>query len=92
MPKMLTVTEAVRHFSEVIERVRFYGDRVVLTKGGKPVAEIGPTPLSAWVRLGDLPTVLAELPHLDPEDVARFADDLGAARQALSPPTDRWAS
>jgi len=91
MPKSITITEATRHFSGLIDRVRFYGERVILTKGGKPVAELGPTPLSDRVRLAELPGILAELPHLDPEDAAHFADDLKAARLTLTLPTDPWA-
>ncbi len=43
MPTRVTVTEAVRNFSEILGRVRFKGERFVLVKGGKPVAELGPT-------------------------------------------------
>jgi hypothetical protein len=35
------------------------------------------------VRLGDLPAILEPLPHLDPEDAHRFAEDLKAARAAV---------
>jgi hypothetical protein len=55
--KELTVTEAVRNFSEVLGRVRFRGERFVLLEGGKPVAEPGPTEPAPVVRLGDLPAV-----------------------------------
>lgn len=56
--------------------------RVVLVKGGKPVAELGPTNAAAPVRLGELPAVLEALPHLEPEDAERFAIDLEAGRTA----------
>jgi len=92
MPKSLPVTEVVRHFSELISRVRFYGERIVLTKGGKPVAELRPTLDAAGVRAGDLPALFAQLPHLGPEEATRFAEDLDAARRTLTAPTDRWAS
>jgi antitoxin (DNA-binding transcriptional repressor) of toxin-antitoxin stability system len=82
MPKKLTVTEAVRSFSEILGRARFKGERFVLLKGGKPVAEMGPTDAPAAVRLGDLPAILDALPHLDPDDAERFADDLESARGA----------
>lgn len=91
MPKSLPVTEVVRHFSELISRIRFYGERVVLTKGGKPVAELRPTLEAARVRVGDLPAFFGELPHLGPEEATRFAEDLEAARRILTVPADRWA-
>ncbi|HWQ68575.1 MAG TPA: hypothetical protein VN494_01245 [Patescibacteria group bacterium] len=92
MPKSLSVTEVVRHFSELIGRVRFYGERVVLTKGGKPVAELRPTLETTRVRAGDLPALFAQLPHLGQEEATRFAEDLDAARRILTTPADRWAS
>lgn len=85
VPRRLTVTEAVRNFSEVLGRVRFKGERFILLKGGKPVAELGPTDTAAPLRLGELPVVLEELPHLDPKDADRFALDLEESRKALGP-------
>jgi len=94
MHKYLTVTEAVRNFSEIIGRVRFHGERFVLTKGGKPVAELGPTAAAARVRLGELPAILAGLPHLEPEDAERFARDLETLRHAIGtiPAQGPWES
>ncbi len=94
MPKFLTVTEAVRNFSEILGRVRFHRERFVLTKGGKPVAELGPTAFAAQVGAGELPAILAELPHLEPEEAERFAQDLETIRQTIGliPPSGPWAS
>jgi antitoxin (DNA-binding transcriptional repressor) of toxin-antitoxin stability system len=83
MRRKLTVTEAVRNFSDVLGRVRFKGERCILLKGGKPMAELVPTKAASEVRLGDLPAILEPLPHLDPEDAHRFAEDLKAARAAV---------
>ncbi len=92
MPTRLTVTEAVRNFSEILGRVRFKGERFVLVKGGKPVAELGPTDAAALVRLGELPGVLAGLPHLGHEDANEFALDLDSGRKAIGPmPGVPWA-
>lgn len=90
----LSVTEAARHLSEILGRVRFRGERFILTKGGQPVAELGPVAAPPPVRLGELPAILAELPHLAPEDAERFADDLEAARRAVGPVprTSPWGS
>lgn len=79
MPTRLTVTEAVRNFSEILGRVRFKGERFVLLRGGKPVAELGPTDAAAPVRLGELPAILEGLAHLEPDDADRFASDLDSA-------------
>ncbi len=89
----LTVTEAVRNFSEILSRVRFKGERFLLVKGGRPIAELGPTPAAGLVRLEELPAVLETLPHLEPEDADRFARDLESGRSAVGPmPVAPWGS
>ena len=91
--KRLTVTEAVRNFSEILGRVRFKGERFVLVKGGRPIAELGPTDAAAAVLLGELPAILDALPHLDPEDADHFARDLESGRVAVGPmPAAPWES
>jgi len=65
---ILTVTEIVRHFSDYISRVPYRNESFILCKGKKPVAEL--RPLSKGRRLGDLPTMLASLPHLSKREVA----------------------
>lgn len=92
MPTRLTVTEAVRSFSEILGRVRFKGERFLLLKGGKPVAELGPTDAAALVRLGELSALLAGLPHLERDDADRFAQDLESGRTVVGPTPAPWAS
>jgi prevent-host-death family protein len=88
-----TVTEVFRSFSDYINRVAYRGERFVLTRGGKPVAELVPAP-PAGRRLAELPEVLASLPRLGREDAARFEEELERARSTLGlePPEDPWAS
>ncbi|MGH6691122.1 MAG: type II toxin-antitoxin system Phd/YefM family antitoxin [Gammaproteobacteria bacterium] len=88
----VTVTEFARNLSRYIHRVAFGGERFILLKGGRPVAEILPPPRGR--RLGELRQLLAELPHLPPEDAAAFASDLDAARATLGAirTEDRWES
>lgn len=92
MPKKLTATEASRNFSEVIARVQLKGETFLLTRHGKVVAQLAPAPVPKVVRLGDLPKVLADLPHLSADDAARFDDDLKQGRTRLTPHGDPWAS
>ena len=77
----LTVTEAVRHFSDYVSRVAYRHESFVLCRGKKPVAELRPLPIGR--RLGDLPGILQSLPRLSETDAAAFAADLEAARNAL---------
>jgi len=53
----LKVTEAARNFAEYINRVAYRGERFVLTRGGKGVAEL--RPLVAGRRLGHVPELIA---------------------------------
>lgn len=87
-----SVTEVARHFADYINRVAFRGERFVLTRGNKPVAELGPVPQGT--RLGDLPHLLAALPPLSEADAESFERDLTSAREELActQVRDPWAS
>ncbi len=89
---VLTVTEAVRHFSEYISRVTYRRETFVLRKGNKSVAELRPLPNGR--RLGDLPSILRSVPHLPSADVPVFGADIDAARKVLASDRlrDPWAS
>lgn len=87
-----TVTEVLRNFSDYINRVAYRGERFVLLRGGRPVAEL--TPLPSGTRLGDLPDLLESLPRLSPEEAEAFAGDLDRARDELleHEPRSPWES
>jgi antitoxin (DNA-binding transcriptional repressor) of toxin-antitoxin stability system len=87
-----SVTEIARHFAEYINRVVYRGERFVLVRGKKPVAELGPVP--AGKRLAELPDLLDSLPRLSEAEARRFADDLAEARSSLAATDvrDPWAS
>ena len=92
MTHTLSVTEMARHFTEYIDRVADRCESFVLVRGNKPLAELRPLPTGK--QMGELPALLASLPHLSPTEAAQFADDLTAAREAL-PRTevhDPWPS
>jgi antitoxin (DNA-binding transcriptional repressor) of toxin-antitoxin stability system len=88
-----TVTEVLRNFSDYINRVAYRGERFVLTRGGRAVAELVPAP-PAGRRLAELPAVLASLPRLGPEEAESFADDLERIRAPAEAtmPGDPWGS
>lgn len=82
MAQTVSVTEVARHFAEYIDRVSCRGESLVILRGNRPVAELRPLP--AGKRLGELPALLASLPHLSPAEADELANDLTAARQALA--------
>lgn len=87
-----SVTEVARNFAAYINRVAFRGERFLLMRGNKPVAELRPVPSGR--RLGDLPALLASLPRLTEEEAAAFEQDLTRARADLfrAGLPDPWAS
>lgn len=89
MGETLSVTEVVRHFADYVNRVAYRRESFVLVRGNRRVAELRPLP--AGKRLGDLPALLANIPHLDDADA--FAADIDAAREDLGRKgvSDPWA-
>lgn len=92
MSQALSVTEAARHLAEYVNRVAYRGESFVLVRGKQPVAELRPLPVGR--RLGELPALLASLPHLAAGDATQFAEDLGSARDELGrlEVSDPWQS
>lgn len=88
----LTVTEAVRNFSEYINRVFYRHESFILYKGKNAVAELKPIP--AGRRLGDLPGILESLPRLSADEADAFLSDIDEAREAIDkvPVGNPWES
>ena len=80
-----SVTDVARNFAEYINRVAYRGERFVLMKGRKPVAELRPVPGGRTV--GDLMDLLASLPPLSEDEAASFAQDIEAVR-SVTPPAE----
>lgn len=78
MATTISGTEIARNFAAFVNRVAYRGERFLLVRGNKPVAELGPVPRGA--RLGDLPALPAALPRLSEEEARQFADDLDTVR------------
>lgn len=76
-----SVTDVARNFADYINRVAFRGERFVLMRGKRAVAELRPVP--AGGRLGDLPALLASLPRLSDSDAEQLADDWERSRTVL---------
>ncbi len=85
----MTVTEAARNFSDLVNRVFYRGESMILTRNGVPVAFLTPpAPVAKSAR--ELARGWDDAPHLDPVDAARLADELTQARQALPSAEGRW--
>lgn len=88
----ITVTDAVRHFSDYVNRVAYRGETFHLTKGNRTVAELRPVPTGR--RLGDLPAILRAVPHLSADEATSLGKDIDTERRALDTTEvrDPWES
>lgn len=85
MPTDISATDAVRHFSELLNNIRFRGVHYTIVRGGKPAAALVPLDAGGPLRnLGDLNSIFQTLPHIDPEDT-RFVDDVLEAIEGQPP-------
>ena len=84
----LSVTEAARGFSDLINRIRYQGESVLLLKGGKPVARM--VPFRTVCTGEDLAREWPLMSRLDPEDAAEFEAELAASRANLGALESKW--
>ena len=85
----MSVTEAARNFSDVINRAHYRRESVLLLKNGQPVARIVPAQPSA-VTGAELAKMWENMPHLDKGDAAQFEQELKAARKSVRKVKSPW--
>jgi len=85
MQSAISSTEAVRNFSELLNNIKYRGDRYTVIRGGKPAASLVPVePARSGATLADLRQIVQALPHLDSKDTT-FATDVLAAANSQPP-------
>ena len=91
MTTMITVTEAARNLSDVINRVHYQGQTFLLTRGGRIVARLS---AAETVVIGaDFARLWQDRPQLDPEDAAAWEAEMLEIKTADLPPEEhRWDS
>ena len=78
----ISATDAVRHFSELFNNIKYRGDRYTIIRGGRPTAALVPVnEADSLRRMGELSGIFQTLPHLEPDDI-NFADDVLEAIKA----------
>ena len=82
MWRNVSVTEFVRNFADLINRVAYRREQLRLVRGGRVLAEVRPAPEAG--RLGDLPELLASLPRLGAVEAGALERDLERARKQLA--------
>lgn len=83
MPQTLSVTEAERHFSDIINRVYYQHQSYLLTRGGIVVAQL--ISVGKVLTGAELARRWAEVPTLDPEDATRWVEELAQLKACVSP-------
>ena len=87
--RKMTVTEAARHFSDLVNRTYYRGESTVLVRSGEPVAMLVPIG-GASVTGRDWLSRWRLMPHLDVEDAEDFAHCIESARENIGPPDSPW--
>lgn len=85
----LSVTEAARGFSDLVNRVRYRGESAVLTKNGRPVARlvpVEPPPITG----AELAKRWKPGSFLTPKEAEDFARDIEEGRRFFKPYVSPW--
>ncbi len=85
----LTVTQAVRQFSDLMNRVFYQGSIVELERGNKVIARICPVASESPLKVKDLNSLFQELPSLG-DDAERFGEDLAKIRRQVPTEQNQW--
>ena len=88
----ISSTEAVRNFSELLNNIKYRGDRYTVIRGGKPVASLAPVePVRSGSTLAELREIFSTLPSLDSSDKKFEADVMStASSQPAMPEALSW--
>ncbi len=79
--RLMTATEASRSFAAVLDSAE-HGETIVVTRGGRRIAVIGPAPVGNGAALNDV------LRRFQPDD--DFAADIASARSVLEDKVAEW--
>jgi antitoxin (DNA-binding transcriptional repressor) of toxin-antitoxin stability system len=87
MTTRVSATEAVRSFSDLLNRIRYRGEEFVVERAGEPVCRMTPAAPTKRMSLRALIALLREIPKAD----ASYASDVRrAARSQGRPPRTPW--
>ena len=76
MENRITATNAVRDFSELLNRIKFKGEHYIIERNGSAIAQMSPMDEEKNIKtLKLLSNIIDQLPPLD-DDIDSFAADL----------------
>ncbi len=85
----ISVTQAVRQFSDLLNKVYYQGISVELERANQVIAMITPVHKPVGLKVKDLNAFFADLPTLG-EDASLFADDIDEIRKEYPLEKDHW--
>ena len=75
MTTRVSATEAVRTFSDLLNRIRYRGEEFIVERAGEPVCRMTPASPTRRLSFRELVSVLRDIPSAD----ASYASDVRAA-------------
>lgn len=88
----ISATTLARNFSEFLNRVRYQGVTLDVTRGSDVIACIAPPRPAGGFPIAQLDRLFASLPLLDAAEAKQFEADVAAAVGQLWQEDDAWAS
>ncbi len=85
----INVTQAVRNFSDLLNRIYYQGVSVELERGNKVIARITPVLSESPLKVKDLNDIFAKLPALK-DDAGSFRKDLETIRKQIPLEHPQW--
>ncbi|MDX2346718.1 MAG: hypothetical protein QNK11_07610 [Legionella sp.] len=86
----ISATKIVRNFSAAVDKVRYTGKSLYITKGSKTIAELNPPPRPGFPTQC-LKELFDTLPALG-SDATSFAKDIKSLTDNAATPDDPWES
>ncbi len=90
--QVVSATTLARNFSEFLNRVRYQGVTLDVTRGSDVIACISPPSPAGGFPIAQLDRLFASLPRLGAQDAAQFESDVAAVVGRLQSEGDAWAS
>lgn len=90
MPHVLTATQAMRTFSDLLNQVHYQGKSFEIKRGREIIAKITPATSKKGLAINTLNDFFAHLPTLDEKDAEDFANTINQIRSSISTDVDSW--
>ncbi len=76
MSTLISATDMIRSFSDIVGRVYYRGEVFDIKKGGNIVARLSPVKTNGTIAVSDLNEFFRNAPHLEEDDIEKIATDI----------------